>query len=68
MEDRLADAEAKYHSTARQAATIAKKAGASQLLLGHFSARYKELEPLLLEAKEVFPETILAQDGLYLDL
>ena len=67
-EDRAADAEAKYHSTAKQAARIAKKANARKLVLGHFSARYKDLEPLLLEAKEVFPETILAYDGLIIEL
>ena len=51
------------HSTARQAAAIARKAQASRLLLGHFSSRYKELEPLLAEAREVFPESELAIEG-----
>jgi ribonuclease Z len=68
MDDRAADAEAKHHATARQAATIAKKGNVRQLVLGHFSARYKDLEPLLLEAKEVFPETILAYDGQIIEL
>jgi len=53
----------KQHSTNVQAATIAKLAGAKKLMLGHFSARYEDLEPLLTEAKEVFPETILAEEG-----
>lgn len=52
-----------FHSTAEQAAKIAKLAGASQLLLGHFSSRYDHLKPLLLEAKEVFPNTKLAIEG-----
>jgi ribonuclease Z len=68
MEDRKADAEAKFHSTAAQAATIAKMANAQQLVIGHYSARYKELDDLLNEARAVFPETVLAQDGLMLEL
>ena len=52
-----------YHSTARQAAQIAKLAGVKKLLIGHFSARYENLEPLLQEAREVFPETYLAEEG-----
>ena len=51
------------HSTAKQAATIAKKANVGRLLIGHFSARYENLEPLLLEAKVVFPNTELAIEG-----
>lgn len=52
------------HATARQAATIALKANVKKLILGHFSTRYKELEPFLQEARAVFPETELASDGL----
>ncbi len=52
-----------YHSTARQAAQLAKKAQVGKLLIGHFSARYRELAPLLREAREVFPETELAIEG-----
>ena len=52
-----------FHSTAAQAATIAKKAKVSRLIIGHFSARYKNLYPLLDEAKEVFAETTLAMEG-----
>lgn len=51
------------HSTARQAATIASLANVSTLLLGHFSARYKDLEPILEEAKSVFSNSILALEG-----
>ena len=51
------------HSTAGQAALIAKKANADKLLIGHFSARYRELKPLLDEASAVFPNTSLALEG-----
>ena len=51
------------HSTAEQAATIASKAKAKKLLLGHFSIRYKELDVLLNEAKQVFDETYIAKEG-----
>lgn len=51
------------HSTAEQAATIAQQAAVKQLLLGHFSARYKDLSLLLNEAKVIFPNTLLANDG-----
>lgn len=53
-----------YHSTARQAANIAFKAGVKKLIIGHFSARYKDLDPLLKEAKSVFDGTVLAEEGM----
>lgn len=52
-----------YHSTSVQAATIANKAGVKKLLIGHFSARYRNLEPMLLEARELFENTELAIEG-----
>ncbi len=51
------------HSTARQAAEIAKLANVSQLILGHFSSRYDEENHFLLEAKDVFGMTFLAENG-----
>lgn len=54
----------KLHCTAAQAATIAAKAGAGQLLLTHFSARYKELDTLQFQAADIFPNSLLAADGL----
>ncbi len=51
------------HSTAAQAATIASMANVSKLILGHFSARYKTLDVLLNEAKLVFPNTEIAEEG-----
>ena len=51
-----------YHLTARQAATIAKQAGAKKLILTHFSARYQNLRPFEEEAKAIFPNTYVADD------
>ena len=51
------------HSTAAQAGLIASKASVRRLLIGHFSARYKELTPLLDEAKQHFTSTLLAAEG-----
>ena len=51
------------HSTALQAATLAQKAEVKRLLIGHFSVRYRDLTPLLLEAKSIFDNTQLATEG-----
>lgn len=59
-------AKEKKHTTAVQAAKIAKKAKAKKLLLTHFSNRYENRTVLLEEAKKVFPESVLAQEGLEL--
>ena len=56
------------HSTAEQAALIAKKADVKMLMLGHYSARYTDLKLLLDEAKLVFDNTVLADDGLKINL
>lgn len=53
----------KYHATAEEAARIAKQANAQQLIIGHFSARYATLAPLLEEARSVFKHTVAAIDG-----
>lgn len=53
-----------FHSTAAQAASIAREAGAKRLVIGHFSARYEDEEQLLREASALFPETVLAREGL----
>jgi ribonuclease Z len=66
--ERQADARAKYHSTAAEAAWIARKGEVKKLMIGHFSARYKDLSVLLEEARAVFPDTILAEDGLRTEL
>ena len=51
------------HSTALQAATIAKKANANKLILGHFSARYNDLNLFKLEAVDIFQNVYLAKEG-----
>lgn len=56
------------HSTARQAARIAEAAKVKKLVIGHFSARYDDLSVLLNEACEIYPETILANEGMVLSL
>ena len=53
-----------HHSTAAQAAMVARDAGVGQLMLGHYSARYDDEMPLLNEARAIFPNTILANEGL----
>jgi ribonuclease Z len=68
MHDLAEKAERRKHSTARQAAEIAKMAGVELLILGHFSHRYKQLNELLAEAKHVFPNTVLAMDGMLFDI
>ena len=51
------------HSTAKEAATIAKKANVGKLLLGHYSTRYKDLNGFKIEAEEVFDSVELSEDG-----
>lgn len=52
-----------FHTTALEAGEVALKAEVKQLLLGHYSARYRILDPLLEEARSVFPNTKLAVEG-----
>ncbi|MBO1362761.1 ribonuclease Z [Prevotella sp. A2931] len=67
--DDLADrAKLYYHSTARQAATIAKQAQVGKLLLGHYSARYECEDVILQEAKSVFPNSYLSDEGMVVDV
>ena len=56
-------AEPTKHSTAREAATIAKKAKVNTLILGHYSTRYKDISLFKQEAKEIFENVDLAEDG-----
>jgi ribonuclease Z len=63
MQDKAAAAREKLHATAIEAATIASKAQVKKLIIGHFSARYEDIGPLLAEARSVFPETYAAEEG-----
>ena len=50
------------HATTADAAKVAQMAGAGRLLIGHFSARYKDLEVLLAQSREIFPATDIARE------
>ena len=56
-------AEERFHSTTKQAAELALKGGVKKLLIGHFSSKYDTLEEFEAEAREVFPNTELALEG-----
>ncbi len=62
-DEHAARAEETFHSTSKQAATVANLANVGKLLIGHFSARYENLDTLLSESKEIFKETYLAEEG-----
>ena len=61
-EDRLSSTEKYCHSTARQAALVAREAGVGKLLLGHYSSRYDDENVLLAEAKNVFENCFLTNE------
>ena len=67
-EDNVLLAEKYAHSTARQAAMVARDAGAGQLLLGHYSSRYEDEQVLLEEAQKVFPSSRLTDEQLVFDV
>ena len=61
-EDKADRAKETMHSTAKEAAQVAVEAGVSQLLIGHYSARYRDLDQFEVEAKEVFAKTYRARE------
>ena len=63
LNEKLNRATETFHTTAKQAATIAKKAKVGQLIIGHFSSRYRDITPFKNEARQVFENTILAIEG-----
>ena len=67
-EELIKRAQETLHSTASQAATIAKEAKVGKLCIGHYSARIKNENELLAEATVIFPQTTLAYEGLSLKL
>lgn len=60
-------AEKTMHSTAKQAAIIAKKAEVKQLVLGHYSTRYESIELFKEEATEIYENVLLADDGAFFE-
>jgi ribonuclease Z len=63
LDDQREKAELRFHSTAKQAAQLAQKAKVNRLLLGHFSSQYEKLEAFKNEAREIFPNTEIAEQG-----
>ena len=65
----LADmAKSTLHSTTADAANCAVEVGADKLIISHFSSRYKSLDPLLKQAQEIFPNTVLAKEGIKFEI
>jgi ribonuclease Z len=62
------EASERMHSTAAQAAEVAKAAGVKRLALTHISPRYADTSQLLEEARAIFPESEIAEDGLAIDI
>lgn len=67
-DDQAALAQEKRHLTASQAARLAHEAHASALLLTHFSARYKDVQPLVEAARAIFPNTLAAGEGMTIEV
>lgn len=68
MDDNAERATQVYHSTAREAASIAQQAGVKRLLIGHFSSRYTQFDGFLAEARAVFFNSYLAVEGQRIDI
>ena len=67
-DDRLPSAEKYCHSTARQAAMVARQAGVGKLLLGHYSSRYEDEDVVLQQAREVFENSYLTNEKDVIDV
>lgn len=63
LHDMVDRAKETFHTTSLEAAQVARTVQAKKLLLGHYSARYKDLQPLLDESRTVFTETFLSEEG-----
>lgn len=68
VEEKAEWAEVTYHSTTTQAATIAKMGEVGQLMIGHYSARYRDVTIFMEQAKKIFSNTILAHEGEAIDI
>lgn len=67
-DDRKDRLETTAHSTARQAASVARQAEVARLLIGHYSSRYTSVDTLLAEARSEFPATDAANEGMIINL
>lgn len=67
-EDHRDQAKIYYHSTAAQAAQVARDAQVGKLLLGHYSQRYEDETPILSDAKKIFPDSFLTNEGMIIDV
>lgn len=63
LHDMVDRAKETFHTTSKEAAEVAKAVHAQRLLLGHYSARYRDLQPLLEESQAIFPNTALSEEG-----
>lgn len=68
LDDMKQQAFERGHATAKEAALLAKKARVGQLVTGHYSSRYKDVEPLYKEAKSIFENVIMGYDGAMITL
>ncbi len=68
LHDLAIKANERMHSTAKEAALIAKKAKVGKLILGHYSSRYKSIKIFKDEAEQIFSPTILSEDGLLIEI
>lgn len=64
LDDQAEKAGARFHSTSTEAASMARKANAGRLLLGHFSSKYPDLAPFEAEARKTFPQAEVSREGL----
>lgn len=67
-DDSTVKARERFHSTASQAARVARDAQAGKLILGHFSKAYKDETIHLAEARKIFPDTIIANEGMRIEI
>jgi ribonuclease Z len=63
LEDNTEKALLRFHSTAKQAAQLALQAGVKQLLLGHYSSKYKDPQEFQMEAQRIFPNSFATIEG-----
>ncbi len=68
LEDKADIAKEKTHTTAKEAAKIAKLANAGKLLIGHYSARYDDITDFQKEAQTVFQNTVIAEEGMVVEI